>query len=73
MKFGFLIKKNVSSSKYFKKEKNSQNVFKQMIFYFNAYTQKTVSLNQRNIYLIFGQRKNFFQLKKVLLIQRNFL
>ena len=35
-------------------------------------TEKTVSLNQRNISLIYGQRKNFFELKKVLLIQKNF-
>ena len=28
------------------------------------YTQKTVSLNQRNTSLIYGQRKNFFELKK---------
>ena len=34
-------------------------------------TEKTVSLNQRNISLIYGQRKNFFELKKVLLIQKN--
>ena len=30
------------------------------------YTKKTISL-------IYGQRKNFFKLKKVLLIQKNFL
>ena len=36
-------------------------------------TDKTVSLNQRDISLIYGQRKNFFELKKVLLIQIDFL
>ena len=35
------------------------------------HTEKTVSLNQRNISLIYGQRKNFFELKKVLLIKKN--
>ena len=35
------------------------------------YTENTVSLNQRNIFLIYGQRKNFIELKKVLLIQKN--
>ena len=35
-------------------------------------TEETVSLNQRNISLIYGQRKNFFELKKVLLIKKNF-
>ena len=35
--------------------------------------EKTVSLNQRNISLIYGERKNFFELKKVLLIHKNFL
>ena len=38
-----------------------------------SYTQKTVSSNQRNIFLIYSQRKHFFELKKVLLIQKNFL
>ena len=37
------------------------------------YTEKTVSLNQRNIPLIYSQRKIFFELKKVLLIQKNIL
>ena len=37
------------------------------------YTEKTVFLNQRNNSLIYGQRKNFFELKKVLIIQKNFL
>ena len=37
------------------------------------YTQKTVSLNQRKISLIYDQRKNFFELKKVSLIQKNCL
>ena len=37
------------------------------------YTEKTVSLNQRKIYLLYGQKKYFFELKKVLLIQKNFL
>ena len=36
-------------------------------------TQKSVSLNQRNISMIYGQRKNFFELKKILLIPKNFL
>ena len=35
----------------------------------NEHTENTVSLNQRNIYFIYGQRKNFFELKKVLLFQ----
>ena len=30
-------------------------------------------MNQKNISLIFDQRKNFFELKKVLLIQKNVL
>ena len=30
-----------------------------------SYTQKTVSLNQRNILFIFDQRQNLFDLKKV--------
>ena len=34
--------------------------------------QETASLNQRNINLIYGQRKNFFELKKILLNQKNF-
>ena len=41
-------------------------------FGMKRYAQKTVSLNQRNISLIYSQRKNFFELKKVLLIQTNF-
>ena len=40
---------------------------------FSKCTRKTVSLNQRNISLIYGQRKHFFELKKVLLIQKKFL
>ena len=36
-------------------------------------TKKTVSLNQRHISLIYGGRKNLFELKKVLLIQKSFL
>ena len=40
---------------------------------FFKYTEKTVSLNQRNISLIYGQRKNFFELKKFLVIQKKFL
>ena len=36
-------------------------------------TEKAVSLIQRNMSLIYGQRKNFFELKKVLLIQKKFL
>ena len=36
-------------------------------------TEKTVSLNQRYISLIYGQRKNFFELKKVLLIKKKVL
>ena len=31
----------------------------------NFCTQKTVSLNQRNISLIYGQRRNFFELEKL--------
>ena len=38
-----------------------------------THTEKTVSLNQRVISLIYGQRKHFFDLKKVLLIQKNCL
>ena len=38
----------------------------------NLHTQKTVSLNQRNISFIYGQRKNFFELKQVFLVQKNF-
>ena len=41
--------------------------------YIFIYTEKKVSLNQRNISLIYGQRKNFFELKKVFLIQTDFL
>ena len=36
------------------------------------YTEKTVSLNQKNISLICDQRKNFFEFKKVLLVQKKF-
>ena len=36
-------------------------------------TQKTVSLNQRNISLICAQWKIFIELKKVLLMQKNYL
>ena len=41
--------------------------------YLRLCTEKTVSLNQRNISLIYGQRKNFFELKKVFSIQKNVL
>ena len=34
------------------------------------HTEKTVSLNLRNISVIYSQRKKFFELKKVLLIQK---
>ena len=37
------------------------------------YTVKIVSLNQKHISLIYGKRRNFFELKKVLLIQKKFL
>ena len=37
-----------------------------------AIREKIVSLNKRNISLIYGQWKNFFELKKVLLIKKNF-
>ena len=37
---------------------------------YSIYTEKTVSLNQRNISLIYGQSKNFFKSKKVLLIKK---
>ena len=40
--------------------------------YKRNYTEKTVSLNQRNISLIHGERENFFELKKVLLTQKKF-
>ena len=43
------------------------------VFFQLRYIQKTVSLNQGKISLIYGQRKNFFELKKVLLIQKNLL
>ena len=33
----YVYKKNLFSSEYLKKEKNSLTVFKQTIFYFNAY------------------------------------
>ena len=33
---------------------------------------KTISLNQKNISLIYVQRKNFLELKKVLLFQEKF-
>ena len=42
-----------------------------MYIFFNI--EKTVSLNQRNISLIYGQWKNFFELKKFFLIQKIFL
>ena len=45
-------------------------MFKNQIIYLLFYTQKTVSLNQINISLIYGQRKSNFELKKVLLIQK---
>ena len=35
----------------------------------DRHTQKTVFFNQRKISLIYGERKNFFELKQVLLIQ----
>ena len=35
--------------------------------------RKQFFFNQRNISLIYGQRKNFFESKEVLLIQKNFL
>ena len=38
-----------------------------------VHTEKTVFLNQRNISLIYGQRKNFFELTKVLLIRKTVL
>ena len=41
------------------------------VLFSDLYTQKIVSLNQRNIPMIYGQRKNVFELKKVLLIQKN--
>ena len=36
------------------------------------YTEKTVSLNQRNISLMYGRRKKCFKIKKALFIQTNF-
>ena len=45
--------------------------------YTGPYTEKTVSLNQRNISLIYGRRKNFFEIKsfvnsnKFSMIQKN--
>ena len=38
---------------------------------FEVYTEKTVSLNQRKISLIYGKKK-MSELKKVLLIQKEF-
>ena len=38
----------------------------------SKYIPKTVYLNQGNISFIYGQRKDFFGLKKVLLIQKYF-
>ena len=35
--------------------------------------EKTIYLNQRNISLVYGQRKILFELKKVLLIEKNYL
>ena len=35
-----------------------------LVLYGQPYTEKTVPLNERNISLIYGQRKNFFQIKK---------
>ena len=52
---------------------NSKLKIKSYTVTVRSYTEKTVSLNQRNISLIFGQRKNVFEVKKVLLIQENFL
>ena len=37
------------------------------------YTQKTVSLNKRNSFLIYGRRKNLFKLKKMLSFPKKFL
>ena len=36
------------------------------------HTEKTVSLNQKKISLKYGQGKNFFESKKVSLIQKKF-
>ena len=38
-----------------------------------TYTEKTVSFNQRNIFLLYDQWKNFFEAKKVSIIQKNAL
>ena len=40
---------------------------------FISYNEKRVSLNEKNISLIYGQRKNFYKLKNVFLIRTNFL
>ena len=56
-----IIKQNKSFFPYFQSEIERE------------YTQKKVSLNQRNISLIYDQRKNFFELKEVLLIEKNVL
>ena len=40
--------------------------WRQNVNFIKIYTEKTVSL-------MYGQRKNFFELKKVLLIQKNVL
>ena len=42
-----------------------QKMKKKSFFWFSAHRE--------NIFLIYGQRKNLFELKKVLLIQKNFL
>ena len=53
---------------------NSQlYAFKSLQMHDFFYTEKIVSLNQRNISLIYGQGKNFFESKKVLLIQKKIL
>ena len=60
-------------------EKKTKNFFLSKYVHFckvahvPKYTQKAVSLNHRNISLIYGQWKNFFEIKKVSLIQKKFL
>ena len=47
-----------------------ENIFESIPSNCNVHCENSVSLNQKNFFLIYGQRKNFFKLKKVLLIQK---
>ena len=53
---------------------NFRNIYVETKFWaLFLYTLERVSLNQRKISLIYSQRKNFFELKKVFLIEKNVL